>query len=419
MTIIFDPLKTLLQLLSPGLAPDQQYALLRPLNPQQWAAFISEAERQGVTPLLYPVLTQLGVSHALTNPEEALLYQDYIVTAAQNTLTLHDAELLLTALKNSGITTAGLKGVYLLEHVYGKIGARAMSDIDILIKKQDLAGCISVMSNLGYSPNTYFNLDDENIDTKHVPPMEKAGSTLVEVHWTLLEENEPFTLNADALWERMQPAEIANVQACALGVEDLLLHLCLHLTYQHYLNLGLRGLLDVALVIHKFQAKIDWEKLARIAKSWGSERVTALTLKLAETQLNVPVPAQIYTDLVPEGLEDALLESARIQLLERVQFSDHFTPDLVNLSEADGLFLKIKIGLQRVFIPRLALARVYNVSPNSPKIIWYYFVRLKYLIKHYGKTLVRVQRGSEETEPALRKAEISKSLHNWMSSQDN
>ena len=419
MTQFFDPLNTLLQLLSPDLPHDQQYALLRPLDPQQWAALVSEAERQGVSPLLYSLLAGLESTHALTYPEKARLYQDYIATAAQNTLTLHDAEILLTTLQKSGIAAAGLKGIYLLEHVYGNIGARAMSDIDILIKKQDLAGCLTAMNDLGYSPDTYFSLDDENIDTKHVPPMEKPGSTLVEVHWTLLEENEPFTINADALWDRLKPAEIANVQALALSVEDLLLHLCLHLTYQHYLSLGLRGLLDVALVIHNFQEEIDWEKLARIAKSWGSERVTALTLKLVETQLNVPIPAQIYSALVPEGIEDALLENARIQLLERVQYSDHFTPDLVKLTKTDGLFSKVKIGLQRVFIPRLALARIYNVSPNSPKIIWYYFVRLKYLFKHYGKTLVRVQRGSEETEPALRMAEISNSLHSWMSSREN
>jgi len=77
-------------------------------------------------------------------------------------------------------------------------------------------------------------LDDQNIDTKHVPPMQKEGGAMVEVHWTLLEEDEPFTIDADALWERTVPARIANLDALALSVEDLVLHLCLHLAYQHY-----------------------------------------------------------------------------------------------------------------------------------------------------------------------------------------
>jgi hypothetical protein len=173
-------------------------------------------------------------------------------------------------------------------------------------------------------------------------------------------------------------------------------------------------LLDIAMVIHKFQAQIDWGKLVEIAKSWGSERVTALTLKLVETQLNVPIPPEVLASLLPEGIDPDLLENARRQLLERVRFNDPFTPDLVEFSGQSSLSSKIKIGLQRIFIPRLALARIYNVPPNSPKIIRYYWVRLTYLVRSYGKTLLRLQRGEKSTEPASQKAEIANLLHDWM-----
>ena len=291
-----------------------------------------------------------------------------------------------------------------------------MNDIDLLVKKQDLPKCLEVMQELGYRTTTYFSLADENIDTKHVPPMERPGGALVELHWTLLEEDEPFTLEAEPIWERTLPAKIAGVDAFSLGVEDLILHLCIHLTYQHYLNLGLRGLMDIALVIHKFRPEIDWQKMVEIARSWGAERVAALTLKLVETQLNVPIPIEVVSALVPEGIESDLLENARRQLLERVWFEDHFTPDLVEFSAGKNLFAKIRIGLQRIFVPRIALARIYNVPPNSPRIIGLYWARLNYLIRSYGKTVMRLVRGEPGTEPALRKAEISNSLHEWMSS---
>ena len=84
------------------------------------------------------------------------------------------------------------------------------------------------------------------------------------------------------------------------------------------------------------------------------------------------------------------------------------------MSASKNPFSKIKIGLQRVFISRLALARTYNVPPNLPKILGYYYVRLKYLITGYGKTVLRLQLGEKSTEPARQKAEISKSLHEWM-----
>ncbi len=417
MTKPFDSLTILLKLLEPSLSSDQLSALSAQLDEEQRQALIAEADRQNITPYLYTLLENLNKSHGLEIPQKEKLNKLHLSMTVQNMLVMHDAEIILRSLQKADIPAAGLKGVYLLENIYPDIGTRSMNDIDILIQKKNLAECIRILEGLGYRTTGYFNLDDENLDTKHVPPMEKTGGAIVELHWTLLEEDEPFTINAEALWERTVPATIANVDAMALGLEDLILHLCMHLTYQHYLNLGLRGLMDIALVIHKFHPEIDWQKLVRIAQSWGAERVAALTLKLVETQLNVPIPAEVIPALVPEGIEPGLLENARRQLLERVWFEDHFTPDLVELSAKKGLLSKIKIGLQRVFIPRLALARTYNVPPKSPRIFGLYWIRLKYLIRNYGKTVVRLQRGEAGTEPARQKAEISNSLHEWMRSR--
>ncbi len=411
----FESLQVLLTLLEPGLSSAQLYALIAQLDDKQWDALVAEADLQNITPYLYTLLENLNKSHGIEILQREKLNQLHLSNTVRNILFLHETEIILAALQKAGVPAAGLKGVYLLEHVYRDIGARSMNDIDLLVRKPDLPICLEVMDELGYKTVTYFSLADENIDTKHVPPMKKASGPFVELHWTLLEEDEPFTIDADALWQRTVPATIANVDALALGVEDLILHLCLHLAYQHYLNLGLRGLMDIALVIHKFRPEIDWQKLVWIARSWGAERVTALTLQLVETQLNVPIPAEVIPALVPEGFEPGLLENARRQLLERVWFEDHFTPDLVEMSAEKGLLSKVRIGLQRVFIPRLALARIYNIPPNSPKIFGLYWVRLKYLIRNYGKTVIRLQRGEAGTEPARQKAEISNSLHAWMS----
>jgi len=404
-----------MNLAEPGLSSAQLSALSAQLDEEQWQALIAESDRQNITPYLYTLLENLNKSHGIEIPQREKLNKLHLTNTVRNMLFLHETEIILAALQKAGVPAAGLKGVYLLENIYPDIGTRSMNDIDILVRKPDLPKCLEMMKELGYQPNTYFNLADKNFDTKHVPPMQKTNGALVEVHWTLLEEDEPFTIDAEALWQRTKSARIANVDAQALSVEDLILHLSMHLTYQHYLNLGLRGLMDIALVIHKFRLEIDWRKLVLIARSWGSERVTALTLQLVETQLNVPIPAEVIPALLPEGIEPGLLENARRQLFERVRFEDRFTPDLVEMSAKRGWLSRIKIGLQRVFIPRLALARIYNVPPNSPKIFGLYWVRLKYLIRNYGKTVIRLQRGEAGTEPARQKAEISNSLHEWMS----
>ena len=402
----------LLKLFEPVRSRQEQLYSLRLLDVEEWEALAAEAEKQGAAPLLYPLLVELEKTWSVDFPSKENLHANYLTTAIRNTFIMEDTKKLLLALHDAGIAAGGLKGVYLLENVYVDIGARSMNDIDILVKKADVAASIKVLEDLGYKLTTYFSLSDQNIDTKHVPPMRKAGGPLLEVHWTLLEENEPFSIDMEELWKRIMPVRIANVDAFSLGIEDLLLHLCLHLTYQHYLQLGLRGLLDIALVIHKFQQEIDWTKLVQIAKSWRAERVTALTLMLVETQLKVPIPAEIYSSLLPVGIDPKMLSDARSQLLDQQRFEDRLTPDLVEMNRSKRLFKKVKIGFQRVFIPRLALARIYNVPPNSPKIFGLYWVRLKYLIRNYGGTLGRLQSG--ETTAALQKAEISYSLHEWM-----
>ena len=412
----FKPLSALLKILQPGLPLDECYQLAQNWSKQEWEALVKEADQQLVTPLLYPLISNLQKSYPFICPVRDKIYKRYIAVAARNTLAMYDTEKLVNKLCEYDIDIAGLKGIYLLEHVYGNIGVRSMADIDVLVKKENLAHSYELMRELGYKPSAYFSFDDKNIDVKHIPPLLKdQNSPAVELHWTILEEDEPFTIDSQAIWERVKPVKVANSDVFSLGLEDLILHLCIHLTYQHYLNLGLRGLMDIAMVIHKFQDEIDWQNLIAISHSWGSDKVTALTLKLVETQLKIPIPQEIYPNLLPEGLDKKIFEDARDHLFDRRNFGIAMTPDLVEMEKNHNLFTRLKIAWNRLFLPRLTLARLYNVPPNSIKIIGCYWKRLVYLIKNYGKTLSRHRTGEKNIETALQKAGISYSLHDWMS----
>ncbi len=70
-----------------------------------------------------------------------------------------------------------------------------MNEIDILMCKEGLSRGVTILQGKGYEVNSYFDLADANIDIKHIPPMFKPNSPPVEVHWTLLEEDEPFSID--------------------------------------------------------------------------------------------------------------------------------------------------------------------------------------------------------------------------------
>lgn len=410
-----DPLTLLLQILSPVTKLEEQLALFSGLDERGWMGLIEAAQRQQVDALLYLQVKEFLGKTIITSLSIEVLHNAYLSNAGRNALSLHNASQILQALGKAGIDVIGLKGIYLIENLYSDIGERSMSDIDILVRKQDLGKAASILEGLGYEKDTYYDLNDSNLDIKHIPPMTKPGSPPVEVHWTLLEEDEPFSIDAEALWLRSKPTRIAEVEVLGLGVEDLIMHLSMHLTYQHYLRLGLRGLYDIALVIHQHRDEIDWQKLVEIARSWQAEKVVALSMALVSDLLGVDVPQEIQRGLLDEPITPEILAQAREQLLGREAYDTYLTPDLVDLAGTRNIFGRIRLGLQRLFLPRLTLARLYGVPPDSPRIFMCYFQRLKYLVRQYGKTVLKIGTGDASLEPALASGKTSDELHAWMS----
>ena len=59
--------------------------------------------------------------------------------AGQNILIYEEFKEILSAFKNKGIDIIVLKGAAFAETIYSHIGQRRMADIDLLLRKQDLA----------------------------------------------------------------------------------------------------------------------------------------------------------------------------------------------------------------------------------------------------------------------------------------
>ena len=97
--------------------------------------------------------------------------------------------------QGAGIEVIVLKGLYLVEHIYPSIGLRTFGDLDLLVRKERLADALVVMQGLGYKLSTWYDPREANTDIKHLPPLEKVDAPTVEMHWTILEEDEPFSID--------------------------------------------------------------------------------------------------------------------------------------------------------------------------------------------------------------------------------
>ena len=401
----------LCQALTAHAMPVEMQAELQQFTLEDWKALLYLADQHNLTPFIFQQLRESQVEHAIPPDIADRMRRAYFSNAARNTYFLHETSRILQAFSEVGLPVIGLKGVFLLENIYPNIALRSMSDLDLMVHKSNITEALAIIQKLGFHPTTYFDIQDLNIDIKHVPPFVKGEGPYLELHWTLLEENEPFTIETGGIWQRAQPARIAGVDALALSPEDLILHLCIHLTYQHYLTLGLRGLYDIAEVLGHYNGQVNWQTLEEIAHSWGAERVLWLTLALAQEFLGAEIPPSLFASRQPQ---EAVLAQARAQLLERSRRGVIMTPDLAALSTERGLFKRIKLVLSRIFLPRRTLARIYNIPPNSIRIIGGYIKRFRDLNTQYGVAARRILKNDQRMLAGVENEHAIASLRGWM-----
>ena len=407
-------------LLHPSIGKTDIKTLFQDLNKIDWEGLVNLAGQYNLIPILYGRLKTLDILPFIPESLTEHLRVAYLANATRNMLLLHEAGFIFTALKNAGIPAVGLKGLFLLENVYADIGMRQMSDLDIMLHKTHIPQALNALETLGYQPTTYFDIRNENVDIKHVPPLIKPeGPYYLELHWTILEENEPFTINTHGLWDRAMPAIIADVDTLALSPEDLVMHLCLHLTYQHHLKLGLRGLYDIALVIDHYEKQLNWEKLIQIGQEWGAARLTWLTLILVEEIFKGIIPPNVLDQMEPRDAQSWVLNTARLQLLAGMPSGTPITPDIVNLATEKGLLTRLKLILSRIFLPKTTLARIYNISPTSYRIYGCYFQRFWGLLRGYAPTIKRVFQADDKVFEDVKNEQTSQQLKTWMTNNQS
>lgn len=347
------------------------------------------AKEQGLALLLYDRLHDLAGNGLLPQAVLERLHEVYLQATARNMMMLFHAGILLKALKARDLDVIVLKGLYLAEAVYPSIGLCTFSDLDLLVRQADLGTALGVLQELGYQLTTWYDAQAPNTEIKHIPPLKKQDAPIMELHWRILEEDAPFAIDMDGIWQRAVPASIADSDVLALEVEDLILHLCIHLAYQHRLGGGVKYLYDIVEVLRRFEGQIDWQQLAATAKEWRAERVIWLTLRLVQEITAADVPPEVLQLLQPITPDPRIVEEAVHQLSPDGKERVTLTPDLAALSEVKGLGRQFKLIASRIFVPRQVMARLYNVDPRSPRVFGYYLVRFAELSRSRSTKLIK------------------------------
>jgi hypothetical protein len=381
-------------------------ARLSGLTPESRQAFLALATTQRVRPLLWNRLRQKGLDQAVPIQVAEELREAFRRNTLDNLRLYGDLRRLLSTLKPDGIPLILLKGIFLADAVYCNIGLREMNDIDVLARAADLARITEILTGMGYTPLQPICMDIALKTQHHLPGMLKPGHALFEVHWNLTSPGKSYCIDPGSLWERAVPVHIAGCDALALSPEDLLLHLCLHTSYQHQFAFGLRPFCDIAETISRFGSAFDWQTTAERAEHWGWQRGVYLALRLARELADADVPDDILERLRPADMTDSVLEIALAQIFTDKSFAVSVPVPFAELLESRRLLDKIRIFWQRVFLPRAIIAALYSVPMDSIRIYGAYPRRFVDVLRRHGHTLKKHQQNDAPLESLVERTNL-------------
>ncbi len=230
----------------------------------------------GVAPQVYALLKDQGRLETLPYNMRVELECLYKETAGLNLFIDHELNLILEQFGNNGIEAVPLKGVPFAQRYFGHAGARPTSDIDVLVRHNDLNRAVKCLKQLG------FVMEAESIPGHfhwcfHKALPYSAIPLVVELHWNILKEN-TSDLDIERFWHNVQPSKLRSTRK-ELSELDTLYLMLLH-GWKHNLN-SMKYIIDIVQLIHRYDGRVEFEKLYDISRKDRTWRRVAWTLRVA------------------------------------------------------------------------------------------------------------------------------------------
>lgn len=378
-----------------------ELSFLEKLTPDDWARFIAFAQKQSTAPILYHAIKD-SPPGSLLEPTLDELRNIYLGSAVRNVILYSELGKILRALQKSDIPVIVLKGACLAESVYGNIALRSMGDVDILVKKNNLGNTVQILNSMGYSADD-FQAENQGFFGRHLPRIKAPNKPPIEVHWTIFSSMDfeaPDEKEIVKIWERARPSVVAGTPCLMLAPEDLLLHLCCHISRQHLFNMRLRGFLDLRKVVEYYDNLIDWDVMQQRACHWRIDRAVRLTIFIAERWVGLELPDRVKQAWKPEHPSTDIMNWIKERMLAEQPLLETGR-NFLELKADKSITDKIGILWRAFFPPRAKLSIIYKVDPRGGKIYFFYPVRWFSLCRRFVPTVWKAWKGDVTVVTAL------------------
>jgi hypothetical protein len=270
-----------------------------------WSYLIQMSARHGVMPLLYQSLNTV-CPQAVPKSVLSKLRNSYHRNAQRNLSLTNELVHLLKLFQENKIAAIPYKGLVLALLLYKNLALRQMSDLDIIVHKEDILKAKDILILNGYQPSLTLKEMGYKRIYKFTSVQEaqwlndpfqweykfynKDNQQLIEIHWSISAKGSFLGLDSEWYWNSVKSISFAGTSILNFLPEDLLLVLCVNAMKDQWSYL--KGVCDVAALLQAFP-EMDWDWVMKQANLLHLERILFLGLLLSYDLLKAKIPVEI------------------------------------------------------------------------------------------------------------------------------
>lgn len=343
-----------------------------------WDLFTESVIRNGVSPFFYKNIIQLN-SELFPSKVKTKFEATYFKTLSRNILLYEQFNKIITEFSTKNISVIVLKGIFLANHIYQDIGQRQLSDIDLLLKYEDIETAGNILMQLGFE-NLNRKLKKDFHQSKHFN-FQKDG-IIIELHQHIYHHTESFKVDINKYWSNAQPTIINGINTLTLNEIDLIQQLCIHL-YIH-LRIGKFSLIsfcDIIIYIKTKQSEFDWNQFLKKCEQENCLKEVSIILLISQKYCGEFIPKSTLANIY--GYSNIFFEERFIAIFHGNNMQINVDEEKINaFNESKGIINKFKYLMNDVF--QIKEFMIYRYKPKYPKLYFlYYPIRLFTRISKY------------------------------------
>jgi len=266
-------------------------------NLVKWEPIVALANEHLLVPALWVSLRDKTLDRDLPEDLRQYLLDFHKLNLERNARLKSQIEEAARRLNQIGIEPVLLKGAaHLFSDDFRDLGARMMTDIDILVREKHVAQSVTALMDIGYEQDEVFA--KEYPDHHHWAPLFRKGDyAAIELHRRLLFSESEDALDGEAVWNSLEPVNHSGIKLWILNTDYRILHNIIHaeITDRSYYRaqFPLRSLHETAVLACSRGPDIDWGRMSDNLRSKRSRIVMDAYLYLLHKTFRIKIPGRI------------------------------------------------------------------------------------------------------------------------------